>query len=202
MAAPPSSYRAVDLSSLCFEPVAKQGKLYVANLGPPLQVLTPPVELVTAIEQPFAYVRPAGDFAAFLRRVEEVVLEESIRRKAEWFRKDIDDDALRHNFKSFFREGGDFKVKVAEDVCAFSLRKEPLGPEDVRVGQTVRCVLELGRVCFGRQEFGAMWRLVQAREVEVPPCLIADDDEGAQEDEQGSEQGGGEGDDADETEFL
>ena len=197
-----SSYRSVDLTTLSFEPVAKQGKLYVANLSPALSVLTPPVELATPLDSdaPFAYVRPAGDFARFLHDVEAFVLDQCLKRKSEWFRKDLDDDALRNNFKSFFREG-EFKVKVAGEVAAFGIKKEPIGPEDVRVGQQVRCVLELERVCFGRQEFGAMWRLVQVREVEVPACMI---DDAAEDSDSGVSEDGRDDDerDADEQEFL
>lgn len=202
MAGLATSYRFVDHSSVSFEPITKQGKLYVANLSPTLLILAPPVELVSSLESeaPFAYIRPVGEFATFLRDTEAFILDQCIKRKAEWFRKGLDDDALRHNFKSFFRDN-DFKVKVA-DVAAFGVQKEPVGQEDIPVGKHVRCVLELSRICFGRQEFGAMWRLAQVREVEVPACMIQDerDDEDEPAGESVDECGGEP--DADEHEFL
>lgn len=196
MAAP---YRVVDLASLAFEPVVKQNKLYVATLTTPLTVLTPPVQLASAIvpDTPFAYVRPTGDFAQFLRDTEAHILQSCIEHKAEWFRKEVEDDALRQNFKSFFR-GDDFKVKVDEQAVLFDAHKQPIGPEDVAEGAYARCVVELTRVCFGRQEFGAMWKLVQARVVDVPPCLI--EDEAAEETD--PEEEDGEPRDADEQEFM
>lgn len=177
-------YKSVDVSTLAFEPLAKENKLYVARLAAPLLVQTPPVQLATSVdpEVPFVYVRPAGQFREFLAGVEAWVLDTCLQKKEEWLRKDVDDDALRHNFKSFFK-GDDFKLKVGPELAVFDAAKDPAGAEEAEEGRHVRCVLELSRVCFGRQEFGAMWRLVQAQLVEVPPCLIDDAaDDGEPED--------------------
>ena len=153
----------------------------------------------------------AGAFAAWLRGAEAWVLDECVRRKSEWFHREVDDDALRLRFKSFFRpDDGAFKVKAPEgEVALFGVDGSPVGPEELPAGQHVRCVLELSRFCFGRQEFGAMWRLVQARVVHVPECLIVDDgdaadDEGAcGEAGEGAEAGdGGAVADAEEGEFV
>lgn len=205
MASPATYYTTVDLASLTFEPLAKLNSLYVAPLAQPLTVLTPPVELATSLgdgDEPFAYIRPIGRFADWLRGVEAWLLDECVRRKEEWFRKDIDDDALRHNFKSFFRDGGEFKVKVVPDeVAVFGVDKAPVGAEEATAGRHVRCVLDLSRICFGRQEFGAMWRLVQARLVDVPQCLIEDEDEEDARDEDDASPDEAPAD-ADEHEFL
>ena len=190
-------------AALAFDPVVKVNKLYVASLTEPLQVLTPPLELVTPLEsdEPFALLRPMGRFAEFLKTVEARVLEMCVQHKVEWFRKDVDDDALRTNFKSFFREDGSFKVKTV-DVAVFGADKGPVGPEEATAGKTVRCVLELTRICFGRQEFGAMWRLSQARVVEIPRCLIEDSDVDEEEEEDGDGGDAEPGGDIEEQEFL
>lgn len=202
-------YTAVDLRAQAFEPLAKHNSLYVAALAPPLAIVTPPVQLLTPLADqdrdaaPFAHILPTGRFAAWLREAEDWVLGECIRRKAEWFHREVDDDALRLRFKSFFRpEDGAFKVRAPEgEVALFGADREPIGAEEVGAGQHVRCVLELPRLSFGRQEFGAMWRLVQARVVRVPECLIVDDEaEGEQEDEPCAEDGGVA--DAEEGEFA
>lgn len=195
-------FDAVDLGALQFAPIAKQGKLYVVNLETPLVVTTPPLTLAASLsdDTDFALLQPTGAFEAFLKRVETWVLDACLAHKAEWFRKDVDDDALRHNFKSFFREG-QYRVKAA-DVAVFDASRAPAAPELVCEGTHVRAVLELTRICFGRQEFGAMWRLVQARAVEVPPCLIGEEDDnadGADEDEQPGDEDAA---DPDEHEFL
>lgn len=187
-------FTSADLHAQQFEPLAKRNSLYVAALSPPLRIVTPPVRLLTPLADPdatFAHLLPAGRFAAWLRDAEAWVLAECVRRKAEWFHREVDDDALRHRFKSFFRpEDGAFKVRAAAgEVALFGEDGEPVGAEEVGEGQYVRCVLELPRLSFGRQEFGAMWRLVQARVVRVPECLIVPEDEG--EDEESAPAGDG-----------
>lgn len=193
-------YREADLGAVTFEPVEQISRLYISNLTQPLAVVTPPVELVTSLtdDAPFVYIRPTGGFAQFLRDAEARVLDESMRQKVAWFRREVEDDVLRHNFKSFFRDDGAFKVKVQGEVPVFDATKSPVGAEEAAAGTLARCVLELVRVCFGRQEFGAMWRLTQVRLVEVPPCMI--DDEPDEPDEPDAEGGGEE--DQDEHEFL
>lgn len=196
-------YREADLGAVTFEPVEQINRLYVSNLTQPLVVVTPPVELVSALtgDAPFVYIRPSGGFAQFLRDVESQVLDESMRQKVSWFRRDVEDDVLRHNFKSFFRDDGAFKVKVQGEVPVFDAAKNPVGAEEAVEGKLARCVIELVRVCFGRQEFGAMWRLTQARLVDVPPCLIEDAPDEA-DDHDAEEEGRGGDADPDEHEFL
>lgn len=195
-------YREVDLDAVTFEPVEQVNRLYVSSLTQPLSVLTPPVELASSLggDEPFLYIRPTGGFAQFLRDAEARVLDESMRQKVTWFRREVEDDVLRHNFKSFFREDGAFKVKVQGEPAVFDAQRNAVGAEEATAGRLARCVLELVRVCFGRQEFGAMWRLAQARLVEVPPCLI--DDEPGDADEQDAEEEESGDADPDEQEFL
>lgn len=191
-------FKTVSLDTVAFEPVAKHNKMYVANLTEPLVVQTPPVRLASALggEEPFALLKPTGQFAQFLKDAEAHVLEAALQHKADWFRRAVDDEALRHNFKSFFRDG-EFKVKVQGEVAVFGPDKQLLGPEEAVPGACVRCVLELTRVCFGRQEFGAMWRLLQAQVVHEPECLIVEEPE-----DDASEPGDDPPADAEEQEFM
>ena len=118
-----------------------------------------------------------------MREVESTILQRCIENKAEWFRKDIDDDVLRHNFKSFFKDDDSLKVKVAQDAAVFDRDRHPAGLEDLVAGEGVRLILELTRICFGRQEFGALWRIVQAQLVPTPACLITDTTDEEDDDE-------------------
>ena len=200
-------YREADLGAVTFEPVEQVNRLYVSYLTQPLAVVTPPVELASSLgeDAQFLYIRPTGGFAQFLRDVEALVLNESMRQKVTWFRRDVEDEVLRHNFKSFFREDGAFKVKVQGEPPVFDAEKNAVGAEEATPGKLARCVLELVRVCFGRQEFGAVWRLAQVRLVEVPPCLIQDEPavESGEQDEQDAEDAEGSASaDPDEHEFL
>lgn len=189
-------YKRVDVPSLAFEPVQKEGRLYVSYLQPPLLIQTPPVTMTSGLDGDASHATfaPTAEFAAFLRDVESRVLAVCLDNRESWIKKKVDDDTLRQNFKSFFADGS-FRVRVAGDVPVFDARRNLIAGEDVCEGSLVRCVLELTRICFGRQEFGAMWRLVQAQLVEAQPCLVdpaveavAGDEEGAgaSDDEEGT----------------
>jgi hypothetical protein len=180
-AAAPVPFRTVDVSAFGYGTIAKdpQARLYVVPIQPPVVIQTPPLQTATPLEEgvPFVYVNPRGTFAEFLRATEEAVLGTCLARKATWFANSFDDDALRRGFKSFFKDDGSYKLKVdPATVPCFDAAGAPTGTDAVPAGATVRCVLELARVCFGRHEFGITWRIVQLRLVETT-CLIAGDPE-------------------------
>ena len=186
MAAPPPSFRDVNVRAALADrtkPMEREGKLYVVRLDPPVLVQTPPVTLATSPfdsdGEPlsFVYLAPRGDLLAWMRNAEAAVLDACVARKKEWFRKALDDGAVRAGFKTFFRDGDKVKVRVPPDACVFAAdRCTPVPAADALVaGATVHGVLELSRVCFGRTEFGAQWKLVQAAAPAPPPrCLITD----------------------------
>lgn len=183
------SYKSVAVPEFGYAPVEREGKLYVVRLAEKLTVQTPPMTLTSQLVDadgealPFAtFVAPAH-LAAFLKKVEAAVLSACLQHKAEWFKKELDDDALRSGFKSFLRANGTFKVKVPEDCVVFDSAKAPIAPGDVPTGTQVRAVLELAKISFGKTEFGAMWRLVQARTVATPECLIDDTTDDAADDD-------------------
>jgi hypothetical protein len=180
---PPSvtrNFKALCLDSLAFDPIEREGKLYVVKLQPKITIVTPPMTLASSLVDedgealPFASLAPSAQFGGFLRRVEAAVLAACIAHKAEWFRRDLDDDALRSGFKTFLRPNGTVKVKVPDEVAAFDASAGAVVPGDIAAGAQVRGVLELAKISFGKTEFGAMWKLVQVREVTVPRCLIDD----------------------------
>lgn len=177
-------YRAVDFSSMTFGSMVKDtsARLYVVPIDPPVQIVSPPLQTTTAFEDgvPFVYVDPKGDFAAFLKQSETAVLDACLANKATWFATQHDDDALRRGFKTFFKDDGTFKIKVPTDVPLFDACNRPVDRDAVPAGTTIRCALELSRVCFGRHEFGSTWKLLQAKLVETQ-CLIVDDEPEAPE---------------------
>lgn len=175
----PQFYRAAEVA-MDFLPIEREGKLYIVKLKDKLVVQTPVLTLTTPLVDdegdplPFATLAVPSQFGAFARRVEALVLDACVANKAEWFRKDLDDDALRTGFKTFLRPNGTLKIKVPEDAAVFDADKRPIAPGDVAAGTQVRAIIELSRISFGKTEFGAMWRLVQARAVATPECLIED----------------------------
>ena len=184
----PVPFRAIPVDSLEFSPLAKEAKVYVSRVswrGAGLLVQTPPLALldplVDADGEPAACARlvPKGALAKFLRDVEAALLAAVLARKAEWFRRGIPDDALRAGFKSLFSVTGPcvYRARVADEVAAFDAARNAIHPADLPPG-TVRAVLALDRLCFGKTEFGGVWRLVQVQAVPPPKCLI-DDSAGA-----------------------
>lgn len=186
-------YKDVDLSALVFEPMVKENTTYVVPLASPLRIQTPVMTLSSPLvdEQsellPFVYLTATGPFLEFLKKVETMILDTCLANKKEYFRKALDDDALRNCHKSFFR-GSALKVRVPRDVVVFEAENGlPIEPEAVVAGARVRVILSLHRICFGKTEFGAVFRAEQMQLAPTPACLIqslpedeADDDDVAE----------------------
>jgi hypothetical protein len=185
----PVHYKTVDPSALAFGAMEREGKLYTVRLQSPLVVQTPPVKLTSSLVDDdgetigFAYITPSPALAAFLRKAEDAILDACLANKREWFKKDLDDDALRAGFKSFFRPSGTFRVKVPDDVAVFDTDRNPVEPAAAGGGCQVRCILELVKISFGKTEFGAAWKMTQVQTVATPRCLIREEAEGATEDD-------------------
>lgn len=172
-------YKSVQISKQTFGQVTKDtsARLFVVPIEPPVRIQTTPVVLTTSIEDPdvpFVYIQGDQNMMKFFKQTEQDIEDICITNKKEWFTlaKDLDDDILRRGYKSFFAQQG-FKVKVAPDVPCFDVNRKPIGREDIPKDSTVRMVLELSRISFGRHEFGVAWRVVQLQLVPVE-CLIQD----------------------------
>lgn len=178
--AAPLPYHAVKLDALTYGSMIKDtsARLYVVPIEPPVKIQTTPMTLVTSLEDPsisFVYVEPDAKLKAFFEATETAIREACITNKNEWFAvaKNLDDDTLRRGYKSFFGEQG-FKLKVGPDVACFDTDKKPIGREDIPTGTVVRAILELSRVCFGRHEYGANWKVSQVQLVPTE-CFITTD---------------------------
>lgn len=180
MTSAPKPYKSVKASSLSFGSITKDttARLFVVPLDPPLRIQTTPVVLTTPINDPqvpFVYIQGDESLMTFFKTMEKSIEDTCIANKKEWFTlaKDLDDDVLRRGYKSFFAQQG-FKVKIAEDTPCFDDQKRPIGREDIEDNSTVRMILEMNRISFGRHEFGVAWRVVQLQLVPMQ-CLINDD---------------------------
>lgn len=197
-------YTSVDLSSaLCVGPAIKDNKVYIAPLETPLTIQTPPLTLVGDVthESTFAHLGVPTQFRAFLRSVETALLDAVLDNKDRVLGgRTVSDETLRANLKSFVTcetdetgetgetgtDTSDLKVRVSDSLDIFDSSKQAVGIEDARDGCRVRCVLELSRVCFGRAEWGGMWRLVQIQ-VCNQACLIDHEDPEDAEDAEDAE---------------
>jgi hypothetical protein len=199
LSAPPY-YKKVCPSSIDFlapvkEPRGK--KVYVSNIAHgPLTVRTPPVSFLEAVpdgvgaNEAFVGVAVPVSFGAWLKRVEDRILEQCIQNRAEWFKgsRAKDDGAtLTADFKSFFEDTGAFKLKIPADTKWYDASGTPIGPEEIDPGCHLRCTWVLRRICFGARQFGAIWALEQARVAEIPVCVLPattdDSDNGSDADE-------------------
>ena len=192
----PTFYTRVDLGEhlapAAFLPLEKHGAVYAAPLAAPLLVQTPPVTLASDLVDDdgapasHAYLLLPRPFVRFAQDVEERVADACVANKADWFRRrPVSDDALRAGFKEFCKASGHLKVKVPADALVFDEEGGVLDRGAAGAGATVRALLLLDRVCFGRTEFGAMWSLVQAQVAPPPPppprCMIDPAAEGCHE---------------------
>ena len=178
----PTYFKSVDLDAafVDVEPIEKSGTVYVAKLRRPLVVQTPPLVLASPLEeedQPLTHahlVLPQA-FADFAHAVEAKVLSSCLANKAAWFRRPMDDDSLRAGFKAFCRDKN-LKIKLPRDVLVFDSEGRLVSRADIPQGATIRCLLELSRISFGRTEFGSMWSLLQAQTAPPPrpppKCMI------------------------------
>lgn len=152
-------------------------RLYVVPLEQPLVIQTTPVIIKTSLEDPsvpFVYLDTRGDLGTFFKDAENAIADACVANKHRWFKVKVDDDdVLRRGFKTFFSDSG-FKVKVPDTLACFDAAKNPIGREDIPAGTAIRAVLELTRLCFGRHEYGATWKMLQVQVVDTT-CLIADD---------------------------
>ena len=172
-----------ELSPDAFQPVEKVGGLYVARLATPLLVQTPPLVLASSLshtdDTPLtrARVEPTPAFETFAQNVEQRVLDAALVNKKAWFRRPLEDQRLRATLKRFCTPGVALQVYVPSDVELFDADGNPIDRdhEQVQPGRSLRLILRLSEVCFGKNEFGALWTLVQARACppkKTPLCLI------------------------------
>lgn len=121
-------------------------------------------------------VLPKG-FARFAQQAEAQILGSCLANKEAWFRRPLDDDALKARFKEFYKKGH-LKVKLPKDTLFFD---DHGNITDRHVSTNIRCLLQLTRVCFGRTEFGVSWSMFQAQATPPPPppppppkCMMID----------------------------
>jgi hypothetical protein len=178
----PRLYKNIDFEEhVTFQEMRAEGRLHVVPFTVPVSVQTPPMTLATepcnedGERLPFVNVVAPKPFLDFLTRFEEHLVHSSIDNKKEWFKKKLDDDAVRECFKSFMRPGGVLKLKLTDATQAFDASGKLMRLEDIAIESRIRCIVEANRVSFGKQEFGSVLRIVQMQVLSDPPCMLLDD---------------------------
>ena len=156
-----------------FEPLEREGTRYAARLRSPLVVQTPAL-LVADLEQvgarTFARLRVSPDFAEFAENAEDAVLRACLEHKASLFRKEWDDEQLRAMFARLVSRGDDLENLLRVEILPGAVVYDSAGRasgDDVEAGE-VRAILELTRITFGKNKFGARWEVVAVQKVETP----------------------------------
>lgn len=190
-AAGPVFYRRATVDLTEFLQLRKEDGSRVAELARPLVIQTPTVTLTTPLhddddEITHAYLTLPPAFGEFAADVEDEVLKAALDHKAEWFREGTEDETVVAAFRQLYKPSGHLKVQVSPDAAVFDAEGGLLSRADVAPGQSVRAILRLDRITFGRFEFGAMWTLVQAQVRPAPSprppeprCLISTEDDDA-----------------------
>jgi hypothetical protein len=180
----PRHFSSVDpneLSPDAFHPIEKRGGLCVARLITPLLVQTPPMVLASSLTDETTpsrvHLEPTRGFEAFAHEIEDRVLNAVMANNEAWWPKPRKEQALRASLKRFCIPGESLQVRVPPNVELFDVDGNPVerDHEQVQLGRPLRFILCLSEVCFGKNEFGALWTLVQARACppkKKPQCLI------------------------------
>ena len=180
-------FKTLDVSSIAFEPLRKDGRIYAAPLkNGPIRIQTPPVLIKSTVEG-VAWLAPTGPFQKFLSDVEAHLQHKAREDAVSW---GLQEDQVATSFKSFFRaEDGAFKVRMHPEFAAFSPEGELIEESEEFKDTTARLLVELDKLSIGKTEMGGLWRVIQLRVTSPPPpCLIDfdvevpdDDEEAAQE---------------------
>lgn len=180
-------------ATLEVQPLTRSDAEVFAAFQEPLRVVTPP-QHITAVDHELktAHVDASPSVRDFIWALEQRVTDLVVAKWDEWFplppsakKAEQDGDVIRSRFKSFFLSNGDYRFKLPGDAEAFDEAGEPVDIASVQAGTRARVVLEVGRISFGKREYGIAVRIKQIRVARQPVCLIVDEDQQGAEAEQG-----------------
>ena len=177
-----------DPASLAFEPLAKSGSIYVAKLSQPLFVQTPPMVCCSDLTaggaddlHPYLFVKADPALMAFLTKCEEALVQKATGEcKAAWFPR-TDDHAIRGSLRSYLKPAeGIAKFKVDPEVAVYDSDPEPGQASSSAVVQKsrIQAIIAATRVCFGKTEWGMLWRVVQVRVQATPRSMFQPEADG------------------------
>ena len=170
-------WKAFSADTINIGEINKSSKTFVAPIEPVIRIQTPQVSVISSLVDehgaalPCAHIKLPAPFLAKMQDVETRVLNHCIAHKSDWLKRDVEDEFVRHSFKSFVKDSA-LKVLIPEECLFFDFERKECDRENMT---NARAILELNRVIFGKTEFGAMWRVVQLQSIKETVCLIVDD---------------------------
>ena len=163
-----------------FEDVHREGNMYTSRLKNKLTIQSPVVvckEKITNSSDevlPYLYITPDPALQQWLTAFDEYIVSQAHEHRETWFRKHTTDSDIQQTFKPYLRDGV-FRLRMTEDVEIFDTSRTLVNPADLKAGTKVKVIMELGRISFGRTEWGCVWRASQIMVQNTRGCLFSED---------------------------
>lgn len=124
-------------------------------------------------------------FAAWVKRIEESVVDYAIVNKSDLFKRELSSDFIATSFKPSIVAPTSWCVNVHPDVSVFDHNKVLGEQTDIKKDTRMSCIVTLHSVRFTRRNFYCKWLLRSAR-IQCPPeyCFLDRDDDTLSEDDE------------------
>jgi len=159
-----SKYTAISKATFA-DHLELEGDVYIANISPSLNIISPTVTLVTSLVddegewEQYATLKLKKTHAKLFKEFEESLLETAKSKKLEWFGSaDIPDALIESSFKSFVDlDAKTLVVKIDDGIG---------GKTDIAEGTKIKAVLTVNYAIFTRTQFGAPFTLELVKSIE------------------------------------
>lgn len=124
-------------------------------------------------------------FAAWVKRIEESVVDYAIINKKDLFKRELSSEFIAASFKSSVVAPTSWCVNVHPDVSVFDHKKALCEQSDVKKDTHMSCIITLHSVRFTRRNFYCKWLLRSAR-IQCPPeyCFLDREDDTLSDDDE------------------
>ena len=162
-----SRLSSINVSSISFGDLRQQGRRYLSDMKPVLEVTTREVKVSDL------------NMDADGGRLEVVLNADELAKIIEFEDrlKGLDTD---RTFRSSLLHDSKFEVWLTPDTQVFDHNRNLMDAHSLKVGDVVRVGLTLSHITYARTELGALWQLQQVMKQHTPKFMF-DDDSGAED---------------------
>lgn len=163
-----------------FEDVHREGSMYTARFKNKISIQSPVVVCKETITNasgeilPYVYITPDAALEKWVLAFDDYILDQADKNKEKWFRKSTSASDIQQTYKSYLRDKT-FRLRLTDDVEIFDSSRNLVNPADLKAGTKVKLIMDLGRVSFGRNEWGCVWRASQVMVQNTRGCLFTED---------------------------
>ncbi len=178
----------VRLDQVKFQEVQKDSKLYCVKFADVLRIQT---QVVTCLESitnskgdlsPYLFIQPDKELETFLEDFDRFVQDNAYESRDSWFTTRPSRRELEDSFKRYLKDNI-FRLKLGDDLEVFDANRQPMKPDELRGGEKVKLVMEVSRVSIGKSSYGTIWKCLQVMRQRSRECMIADDGDVANDDD-------------------